>query len=346
MRTNNNYQKVMEPLRNREAYPPFENIRNLVLAEKRSSKVVPVWLYVSASAPLLVALSILLFPEMYGLQRIGENTGTTSQQSIPLQPEHVLASTAPVVASGTSLKTHQRTTNSILVAAQPEPTVAHAIDRKDDAVKDTPKMDAQPSEENTKVADPNSAPTPGLNPPINEMAENPTDAHRYSLFISGGMPVSHSSASFGDVLIGAAGFRYKLSSVSSLVVELHRNVFLKNYTTNRFTSRDTSLEVGSQTYHNTIGRVTSVSGESVDPVFALGAGYRYAFAQLGSFTPFAEVVVGGSTVGALASEVAGIGYSASAPINIDLSMRTDQLFSRSSSPLASFSMNIGLNYAW
>jgi hypothetical protein len=129
-------------------------------------------------------------------------------------------------------------------------------------------------------------------------------------------------------------------------VELHRNVFLQKFTANRFTSRDTSLEVGNQTFHNTIGRVTSVSGESVNPVFALGAGYRYTFAQFGSFTPFAEVLVGGSTEGALATEVAGIGFSVSEPLNVDLSLRTDQLLSRNASPLSSFSMNIGLSFSW
>src|ERR1051325_4721387 len=73
----NDYKQYVNVLRGREVTPPFEDIRTLVLAQKRIRRFpVPFWLFISTIAPALLAVAILFYPELFGLQRITGNSST------------------------------------------------------------------------------------------------------------------------------------------------------------------------------------------------------------------------------------------------------------------------------
>ncbi len=346
----NDYRKRIEPLRSREVQPSFEEIRSLVLEDKRSRKflLIPFWLYLSASAPLLIATSILLFPGMFGLQR------SDHPSSIVVRQSSVAANKEQQITMGEKsqpsiTRHHLSIINSQLLSSVIDERKKMVDDRlmanEEKVVTDkTPQKETPLSVKviETKTTEPADVPIH----PVSELTDNSSSIHRFSLFISGGLPPTRYSAPLADILYGSAGIRYRLNSVSSMIFELRRNVFIQNYTAKKVSFHDTSLIIGNQTYHNTIGELSQVPVESANNIFSLGAGYRFAFMESGIFTPFAEVILGGSTEGALTSELAGIGYSFNSPFLLELALRSDQLFSRSASPQSAFNLNASLSFSW
>jgi len=341
----NNYHQAIEALRSREAEPSFEEIRTLVLHEKRSRRLLPIpfWLFAFASAPLLVAFSILLFPEIFGLQRVENRPSSTvghqslvADYSVPLE-EHRAVNGGPISYLETIEPTKEQPANHEiqLSADQPLQKINETKQIKDDQQK-------------TKSIQPSAQEQTKAQPPVetNDGRRLTNDEKKFSLFISGGLPPVHSTFSMANLFYGSTGLRYHLNSVSSLVFEVRRNVFIQKYTANKVTLHDTVLTVGGQTYHNTIGEFLQVPGQLTNPLFSLGAGYRYAFTEFGSFIPYAEVLLGASSQGGITSEAAGIGYSFSSPFALEFFLRTDQLFSRNSSPQAAFNINASLSFTW
>jgi hypothetical protein len=346
-----NYQKYIETLRNREAEPPFEEIRELVLRQKRSRKFLPIpfWLFASASAPLLVALSILLFPEMFGLQRVagnrrsiadGQSSATSHQSSLLMTKNHQRTS------GERQIKRYER----IVLAATT--TVEQQQTKDAGAMTNDSKSIAEKTQQNeviplVKTIEPKNTELPASPVhSVSESSDNSISNNRLYAFISAGLPAVNSSVPYAGLLFGSAGLRWQVTPASSLIFELRKNTFIQKYTANKLSFHDTTLTVGGQTFHNTIGSLYPVPVEAANDVFSLGAGYRLAFIESGIFIPFAEVIFSASTQGGLTSEMAGIGYSFNSPFSVELALRSDQLYSRSSSPQGVFNLNASVSFAW
>ena len=342
----NNYRQAISALRERNVEPPFEEIRAMVFHQRRSRKFLPIsfWLFASATPPLLLALSILFFPEIFGLQRIEDRSLSFVNRQSPVAAgnsvtleEHHSVNADPISLIRNIPPAKEQTANREIQrsADQPLQKLSEPQQIKDDQQK-------------TKSIQPSAQDQTTAQPPIqtNDDRRLTNDEKKFSLFISGGLPPVHSTFSMANLFYGSAGLRYHLNSVSSLVFEVRRNVFIQKYTANKLTLRDTVLTVGGQTYHNTIGEFSQVPRELTNPLFSLGAGYRYAFTEFGSFIPFAEVLLGASSQGGITSGAAGIGYSFSSPFSLELFLRTDQLFSRNSSPQTAFNISGSVIFTW
>ncbi|MFI5264119.1 MAG: hypothetical protein ACHQM6_06360 [Candidatus Kapaibacterium sp.] len=359
----NDYTKLIEPLRNREVQPSFEEIRSLVLHQKRSRRFLPIpfWLYLSASAPLLVALSILLFPELFGLQRtdrqlsIGNRLSSFAgvdegRESVKEKTQFSVSSNLKPFEQNRTLKTNddRRTTTD-----DPRPTIDHrpsTIDKPGPTNIESAhgekiqQKDSSPSKKAEAMKAPESAAAPIHS--ATETSGNPVADRRLSLFISGGLPASQSAIPVTDRLFGSVGIRYALSPASSAIVELRRNSFIQKADAKKISFHDTVLTVGNQSYHSTIGELSSFPVESANDVFSIGAGYRFTFMESGSFLPFAEIILGAATQGGLTSELAGVRYSLDFPFSFELALRSDQFFSRGAPALTAFSLNAALNFSW
>jgi hypothetical protein len=346
----NNYQKHIELLRSREEQPPFEEIRKLVLYEKpRKILALPFWLFASASIPLLVLLSLLLYPELFGLQRIAVNNTAAhltrpfqETESIPKNQSslaihsvpHIKVHRFPII-SKPSLNIEQ---GSSIARSDNQNIPKHNIAAIDKAT-ETP----SPIKEKIKTDELPAAPVRNADSDIANYSDN---NHHFNLFISGGCTAAKSSIAFTDILYGAIGARYSLNAASSLIFELRKNVFIRKYTTQKMSFRDTLLTVGNQTYQNTIGQFISVPSESAANIFSLDAGYRYAFMESAKLTPFAQVLLGANTHGGITSEAAGIQYTLNSLISTEFLLRADQLFTANSSPQTAININASVSFAW
>ncbi|MEP7236020.1 MAG: hypothetical protein ABI778_12065 [Ignavibacteriota bacterium] len=337
----NNYHQAIEVLRNREAEPPFEDIRTLVLSQKPSRKVLGFWFFISASVPILLVVYSLLSPK----QIIPETASANSNQS---SAHHELLAYASS-PSPDNVHPHRLAHKLSLSQNNNELPPTMLLDLPDDkptAISHKP----SPKNDTAKATD-HPQPAPENHPAVIEsqryaITEMQSQQIHYSIFIGVGM-VLRSGEKFINNASGSIGAMMHLNNYSSLVLELRRNTFKQKNTISISHFRDTILKnsVGNN-YHDTIRWLTSVESESLDNVFSVSAGYRFNFPALHSFSAFIEALAGISAQGGLASELAGIQYSFASGFSLELAFRTDQLFSRSLSPQGTFDLNTSISFAW
>ncbi len=344
----NNYQNAINSLRNREAQPSFEEIRELVLAEKPKRKAfgLPIWTYLAGSAPIFLVLAIILLTSAMGSkQNLSHLTKLLPIKSFISQQKIITPQFLAVKSfASSSSPTETRDVLHVLESSE-NPIQLSERSKEKQSVPVPPKPTASSEVESVKTTD-NKLDWSISPSDIASAEENISSTFHYSFFISAGIPASQWAFRFTDLLYGSVGIKKQLNSASTIAFELRRNTFLKKYTAHISSYHDTVLTVGGQTYHNSIGVFTSASAEMVNNVISFGVGYRLNFSRIGAFTPFGEFGLGASTQGALTSEILGIQYSLNSLISLEFLIRSDQLFSRGSSPQSSFNINVGASYPW
>jgi hypothetical protein len=84
----NNYQQAIAVLHSRSEQPTFEEIRSLVVASEPKRKVIPAWIFLSVSAPVIIVFFVILF--------LG------SQSSIVDRHSSIVTRQSPMVLNGSA----------------------------------------------------------------------------------------------------------------------------------------------------------------------------------------------------------------------------------------------------
>lgn len=184
-------------------------------------------------------------------------------------------------------------------------------------------------------------------PLIASLVSNDCAPAQWSAFASGGYSIPPSNLSPGtSSLYGSIGLRYRLSGGSFLVVSARRNAFFVQHSALSTAFRDSAGSLDGHMYQVTFGAISTNATSTVNSVSSLNAGYRFESSPDGRLSPFAEVLLGGSAQGMLASESAGIEYQFFSPFLLDLSARMDQLIAPKSAPEKAFGLDLTMAYRW
>jgi hypothetical protein len=369
----NENKKLMNPLRTRKVQPSFEEIRDLVLKDKRKSFIffpVRSWMYLALGILVLVAPSILLFPKFFGLQRsvkTSANEAKLPNQIYNTQNEH----SAPIYhhtqirslvqpSQDNAVADQKIVENEVLnnpnkMVVQPkkpqnnkpeeDKTVADKKIAKEEVTDNSDKKIDQ--SEKLQIKNPAESSAMLVQQPSSEFMINQSESRKFYTFISGGFPTSQSTVPFSNRLSYSAGIGYSINSSSSFLLELRRNIFINRYAASKTIFHDTIIKITNNidTTKKSVGVTSSYQIESPYSFWGVSAGFRYSFIHESKLTPFGEFQIGGSARGGLTSEMIGLQYAFN-PFGIEIGLRSDQLFSSGSSPQNVFNANMGISYSW
>jgi hypothetical protein len=335
------YQTYIETLNSGEPYPPFGEIRDLVMQQngRRKAAFVPFYKY-AAVAALFAALGLfvgnhLLSNEPLQNTRITHGSTVTHESNVTHASHATDRPITPYVAVNArkSIAVGQETEKSASEKQNTSITPQHVI--VDNA--------SQPTTSQTIIT-PTAAPSvPATLAHISD--QNGIAANHWSGFASGGSTVSSNNASISSIF-AAAGVRYLLGGSSSLVVEFRRSSFVVNHSAQSGGFRDTTFSLGGVPYPNTIGSPSLPATTSTSQVNSLDVGYRFDLNPNDMLSPCVEVLAGASTPGFLSSESAGVEYRFANALSLDLSARAEQLFSPQSTPLTALGFEAGIAFEW
>jgi hypothetical protein len=337
------YQTFIKTLNASEPFPPFQEIRTLVMQQngRRKPAFIPFYRYASVAA-LFAVLGLLIGNHFLSNESVRETqAGDRSQMT------HVSHGTDE--STSMEVTTNEATRNIVrLIESPASPTLVnvHPENIPSANTTHTPLTEAPyPPPSNTQAITTPTA-TSSVSTTLAELSNpNGTTANHWTAFLSGGsfVPSTNFTMSY---LFGAAGARYLLSGSSSLVVELRRSSFVVNHAAQSGNSRDTMVSVGGVPTQLTLGNLSLSATTSSSPVNSLDVGYRFDWNPNDVFSPIAEILVGASTSGFLSSEAAGVEYRFANSLSFDVSARAEQLFSPVSVPLSALGFEAGIGFEW
>lgn len=333
----------MESLRHAEVYPSFAVVREGVMAhDGRRTK----FFALPGSAKLEVAILLALMlcgawpaartPELHESRM--SPLATTSIVSIGSPPQW--AQTKDVEQAGQPLAVRAKRSSAVTPVAwdghderrAPESPAPPSIRFAAELATEIPAAPARPA---TPV------------PSITSLVSNDCAPAQWLAFASGGYSIPPSSAlQNAATLAGSVGLRYRLSGGSFLVVAARQSPFVVQRSGQGMAYRDSAASLDGHTYQVTFGAITTNATATENSVSSLNAGYRFETSPDERFSPFAEVLFGGSARGMLASESAGVGYRLFGPLLFDVSVRADQLIAPKSAPQKALGFEMGLGYEW
>ncbi|HET6401169.1 MAG TPA: hypothetical protein VFH95_07190 [Candidatus Kapabacteria bacterium] len=341
----NPYPTYIDALDRTEPYPPFGEIRELVLKNENARKaIVPSFYRYAAGVVLLAVLAAGFGGYLLGNNSSPMARANTSSRaarvlstSIPLKPIFFTPAisrsslTFPRKSAGNEVRINDANSEAPSVQSKTHPTIALV----------NPITEVSNKEASYKT--PSSLTAIRLNSTI----PDPTSTENWSVFVAGGTAPSGMAAngSLWNSLLDAAGVRYNVSKNSSLVFALRQTSFREPHSGQNNTLRDTMLTAGGQMYRATIGGTSPTTTQETAQVFSLDLGYRFELFPDAELSPCAEVLAGASASGFLTSEAAGIQYRFWNPFTLDLSARAVQLYSRSS-PMNTMELESAIGFAW
>ncbi|GEM_PF-4637583 len=335
MRFNENSEPYLDVLRENDIYPSFASIEELVLLHDPPARRFALFARPLIESALVALLAIAALWHMTPPTKPFPHGMGIRGPMISSVPDRLSAS-IPKAVRVSHRKTEDRQSGALQdkvrrmnsgTAVQNDPPAAAANAGNDRIPSDPQALTAEiiPSSLKSLVTETRSA------------AETKT----WTAFLSGS-PLVARSISFG----ASAGIEYRLNSASSLVFELRRNAFIVNRTGLVSSIVDTTTSLDGQTLHNAIGTVSPATTLSTSSVLSLDFGYRFDFSAERAFSPFVEVLMGGSVSRVLSSESIGVRYAVSSPLLFDLAARSDQLYAPRQSPERAFAVEAGLGFAW
>ncbi len=349
------YQTFIKTLNAGEAYPPFQEIRDLVMQQpsRRKAGLVPFYKY-AAVAALFAALGLLI-GNHFLLKDSLPNTQIRHSSQMA-HASHVTPMTDGPTSTNSALNNKNiasRTGAGENVGGKQflaTPALVPIAQQNIPAENTTPQhstVDASTPPSNAKAMEAVGAPASAPSVPVTltQISDQKERANNWSGFVSGGSIVSSNSFSTNSIF-GAAGVRYLVSGSSSLVVELRHSSFVANHAAQSGGFHDTTFSLGGRSYTNTIGDPSQSATSSTSPINSLDLGYRFDLNPNDVFSPTAEILAGASTSGFLSSEAAGIEYRFANALSLDVSARAEQLFSSQSNPLTAFGFEAGIGFEW
>lgn len=331
----NLYQNYLSALYHAEPDPPFSEIRELVLASGTEQKARVLYWY-AASIALLAALAV-------GIGRL--NSGNHVTKTMKFQATEVPSAT------------HSRITRAEQIFAMSAANVQHSsacsLNGYEAVVLHNPVgTDSTPPEfiANALTPIPTSSEilTHQSSMPIIVKLESVgaiSGRSKWSVFVSGDALVN-SVGNVSSSLFGAIGVQYRLSDHSTAVLEVRQSELQRIAAGQAGGMRDTVLNVGGQTFRSTIGGPSASSAVQTVQLGSLDIGYRFLLFPESKFSPVAEVLVGASSIGGVASEAAGMEYSINPSLQFNLTAREIQLYATHSSPLNSSAIESSVAFAW
>jgi hypothetical protein len=346
------YQTFIKTLNTSEPYPPFQEIRDLVMQQngRRKAAFAPFYKY-AAVAVLFAALGLFAGSHFLVNDRL-PNTRMTHPSQVT-HASHVTdgltltngALNNKTIASQKGMAQHLSrkqfpTTPALATVNQVNIPATNATSQHSTMGAATP-----PSNANAVQAIVTSTVAPSVWTTLAQISDQKERANNWSGFISGGSIVSSNSFSANSIF-GAAGVRYLVSGSSSLAVELRRSSFVVNHAAQSGGFHDTTFSLGGRSYTNTIGDPSQPATTSTSPINSLDLGYRFDLNPNNVLSPCAEILAGASTSGFLSSEAAGIEYRFANSLSLDVSARAEQLFSSQSNPLTALGFEAGIGFEW
>ena len=345
----------MDVLRESEVYPSFDEIGDLVLGH-RTSRAVPFWMSAKSAvlegvvvATVLVAGLSLTGRGPIADSHIAEANASLLQRQVGNTPPATYPSSARNVA-------HRAVMIPIFSGTQGTKATAGII-----AMDNTAPIKESAAPADTLVSTLAAASTTEISnassvSQLRAVFESPFVAMqefaspgRWVVYSSGGYILSGSSAPVGGLmqsLAGSIGIRYQFSDASSLALEARRNVFHVRQSTQSTGLRDTTISLDGRTYTNTLGSASNSNSELTNLIGSINLGYRFELWPESNLSPFGQVFLGASTSGGLMSEIVGLRYSLNNQLLFDLSARTDQLVSSTSSPQRALGLEASVGFAW
>lgn len=348
MRFNNEPEPYLNTLRESEIYPPFREIEELVFSHEPRSRRFAwfAWPVVESALVALVAIATLWQIAPSATDRSG-NVSVANSMSAPFASRTNSASSSQIANSATVLVGTTTLRHAIAAhnrAAIPE--LQAIIPHQGTEQEAMPKNSAATN--NSTIPTHNNIPknilsSSGLAGARNSQTQ---ETKMWTAFISGS-PLITTMGTQNNITFGTSlGMRYRMNNASSLVLELRRNVFMMSSTDVASTVHDSSVSLDDQTYREALGASNSTVIHSNTSVVSLDFGYRYELMPQSIVSPFAEVLVGGSTSGALTSEIAGVQYKISSALLLNLAARGDQLYRSRATPERAFAFEAGVGFAW
>jgi hypothetical protein len=333
------YQIFVKTLNASEAYPPFQEIHDLVMQQtgRRKAAFAPFYRY-AAVAALFAALGLFIGNHFLTNKplpnaRIINGSHVTYATDGPTSMNIVILSPKNPAMQGEALKTDiaNNTSEKQNASATPQHTTVDAA---------TP-----PSNANAVQAIVTPTVEPSVPATLAQISNQKEMANDWSGFVSGGSIVPSSSFSTSS-FFGAAGVRYQILGSSSLVVELRHSSFIVNHAAQSGAPRDTTFMIDGHAYSNTIGGSLQAASTATSLINSLDVGYRFDLNPNDVLSPCAEILAGASTSGFLSSEAAGLEYRFANLLSLDVSARAEQLFSPQSVPLTALGFEAGVGFEW
>jgi hypothetical protein len=330
----------MDSLRRAEVYPSFATVRASVIAhEARRTK------FFAPPGSAKLEGAILLALMLCGVWQASRTPELHESRTSALAATSIL----PSISMMQIKSVEQAGRPSAVKAKQTTAGTLVAWDRHDErrapespappsirfAAKPAAEIPATPSRPATPV------------PSIASLVSNDCPPPQWSAFASGGYSIPPSNTLQNAAsLAGSVGLRYRLSGGSFLVVSARRNAFFVQHSALSTAFRDSAASLDGHSYQVTFGAISTNATATVNSFSSLNAGYRFESGPDERFSPFAEVLFGGSTQGMLASESAGIEYQFFSPFLLDVSARMDQLIAPKSAPEQAFGLDFTIGYRW
>jgi hypothetical protein len=341
------YQTYIETLNSGEPYPPFQEIRDLVMQQngRRKAVIAPFYKYATVVV-LFAALGLFI-----GNHFLANESLPNTQMTHPLQMTHpsqvTYPSHLPDGPVSTNVATHSPK-NATIQSEDLQTGITNNTTEKQNA-STTPQhstVDIAAAPSDTKAVQTITTPTVASSTTLAQLSEqNGVALHHWSAYFSGGSILPGNSYS-ASAIFGAVGVRYRIFGSSSFVIELRRSSFIVNHAAQSGGLRDTTLTVGGASYPATIGSPSQLATSATSQVNSLDVGYRFDLSPNEVLSPCAEVLAGASNVGFLSSEAAGIEYRFANGFSLDASARAEQLFSPPSIPLTVLGFEAGIAFQW
>ncbi len=350
------YETYIKTLNASEPFPPFGEIRELVMQQegRRKAAFVPFYKY-AAVAVLFAALGVFVGNHFFVNEPLpkahiiyGSDVTHTSDAS------HVTQGiTSTEVTANEDVRNIATQMGTVENAGKKQfpttPALATATQQNipsENTPHSTVEENAPQSSVNATQAITIPMAAPSVSTSLTQLSDqNGMPANHWEAFVAGGAFVPGNSFTTSSIF-GAAGVRYQIFSSSSLVVELRRSAFVVNHAARPGGLQDTTFSLNGVPYTNTIGTALQPATTSTSMVNSLDVGYRFDWNPNAMLTPCAEILAGASTTGFLSSEAVGIEYRLANALSLDISARSEQLFSPASTPLTALGLEAGIGFEW
>ena len=345
------YRTYIETLNASEAYPPFQEIRALVMQQngRRKAAFIPFYKY-AAVAALFAMLGMFVGNHFFTKESL-PYTQTThpSHESYASHVTDGLTMTKVTTnkAAGNIVRLNESPKNTFENESQAKPTLANVdqtnVPSVNAALPHSTEAPNPPSSNTQAITTPTATSAPTTLAQLSNQHE--TIVNHWTAFLSGGSFVPSNNFTASSIF-GAAGVRYQILGSSSIVVELRRSAFLVNHAGQTGVPTDTMVTVGGQATQLTLGGASLPATTSTSQINSLDVGYRFDLNPNDGLSPCAEILAGASISGFLSSEAAGIEYRFANSLLFDVSARAEQLFSPASVPLSALGFEAGIGFVW
>ena len=351
MRNNRKSRQDLSAIRSGEVYPSFEEIRELVTAYQPANRALS-----GAMKPMVEGFMLALL--IAGLFWQGRNTplaplshiiASQSSDGFNQQPltelvTELSSSASSSVSRGGASRARSRIVIAHPIASSNNPSTLPSQGRPSSIPNEqrAPIIASQSIQATIthEVVSNSKAPIAPLPTMANE-SEN-----QWAGFAAGGLAVSSAAIPISQSLSGSLGIRYNVSKNSSLVMELRRSSFAVSHTQRSTVFHDSAISLDGNTYLNSFGSTSNVMSTDANIVGSLEAGFRFELLASSDWSPFGELLLGGSTSGVVTSGLLGLRYTTRMPFSFDMGARADQLIAPKASPVRALELEFGFSYRW